>query len=51
MSLFNYFSICETYCTLSACILGHSNINTTRVYTHTSGAEYRRQMEKLALLL
>ena len=34
-----------------ACILGHSNINTTRVYTHTSGAEYRRQMEKLALLL
>ena len=31
-----------------ACILG---LNTTRVYTHTSGAEYRRQMEKLALLL
>ena len=32
-------------------ILGHSNINTTRVYTRTTGAEYRRQMERLALLL
>lgn len=34
-----------------ASILGHSNINTTRIYTRTSGAEYRRQMEKLALIL
>ena len=34
-----------------ASILGHSNINTTRVYTRTTGAEYRRQMERLALLL
>lgn len=34
-----------------ASILGHSSINTTRVYTRTTGAEYRRQMERLALLL
>lgn len=33
-----------------ASILGHSNINTTRVYIRTTGAEYRRQMERLALL-
>lgn len=34
-----------------ASILGHSSINTTRVYTCTTGAEYRRQMERLTLLL
>ena len=31
-------------------ILGHSSINTTRVYTMESGAEHRRQMQKLGLL-
>ena len=34
-----------------ATILGHSNINTTRIYTRTSGAEHRRQIEQLRLLL
>ena len=33
-----------------ATILGHSNINTTRIYTRTSGSEHRRQMERLRLL-
>ena len=34
-----------------ATILGHSNINTTRIYTRTSGSEHRRQMERLRLLI
>lgn len=32
-------------------ILGHSNINTTRIYIITSGAEHQRRMENLRLLL
>lgn len=32
-------------------IMGHSNIETTRIYTVTSGGEYRRQMEALGLVL
>lgn len=32
-------------------ILGHSNINTTRIYTVSSGAEHRRKMEKMRLIL
>lgn len=31
-------------------ILGHSNINTTRIYTMESGSVHRRQIEKLQLL-
>lgn len=31
-------------------VLGHSNINTTRIYTVESGREHRRQMEKIAKL-
>ena len=34
-----------------ATILGHSNINTTRIYTRTSGSEHRRQIERLRLLI
>lgn len=34
-----------------ATILGHSNINTTRIYTQTSGGEHRRQIEQLHLLI
>ena len=34
-----------------ATILGHSSINTTRIYTRTSGSEHRRQMERLHLLI
>lgn len=30
--------------------LGHSNINTTRIYTMESGAVHRKQIEKLELL-
>lgn len=32
-------------------ILGHSSINTTRIYTMESGQTHRRQMERLQLLL
>lgn len=34
-----------------ASLLGHSNINTTRIYTKTSGVEHRRQIERLNLVL
>lgn len=32
-------------------ILGHSNINTTRIYTAESGAVHARQMERMALIV
>lgn len=31
-------------------ILGHSNINTTRVYTVSSGAEHRQKMQRMRLI-
>ena len=31
-------------------VLGHSNINTTRIYTASTGAEHRQYMEKLELI-
>lgn len=31
-------------------ILGHSSLNTTRIYLRTTGAEYARQLEKLGLV-
>ena len=31
-------------------VLGHSNINTTRIYIVTSGAEHLRQLEKMRLI-
>ena len=31
-------------------ILGHSSINTTRIYLMTTGAEHARQLEKLGLV-
>lgn len=31
-------------------ILGHSNINTTRIYTMTTGVEHRRKIESLGLV-
>ena len=31
-------------------ILGHSNVNTTRIYTAESGETHRKQIEKLELL-
>lgn len=47
----------RTYYTLQkdivrlADILGHSNVNTTRIYTMESGEIHRRQIQKLGLLL
>lgn len=32
-------------------ILGHNNINTTRIYIVTTGAEHRRRIERLQLIL
>ena len=32
-------------------ILGHSNINTTRIYTVTTGAEHKRRMENMRLII
>ena len=32
-------------------ILGHSSINTTRIYIMTSGAEHRRKIERLGLIV
>lgn len=34
-----------------AAILGHSNINTTRIYTRSTGEEHRRQIEQLRLVI
>ena len=31
-------------------VLGHSSINTTRIYIMTSGAEHRRRLELLGLV-
>lgn len=36
---------------LLADILGHSNINTTRIYIITTGAEHQRRMEKMKLII
>lgn len=32
-------------------VLGHSNVNTTRIYTISSGREHRRQVENMRLVL
>ena len=32
-------------------VLGHSSIETTRIYLLTTGDEHRRQLDKLALIL
>ena len=32
-------------------ILGHSSINTTRIYIMTTGTEHRRQIERLGLVV
>lgn len=32
-------------------ILGHSNVNTTRIYIISTGAEHRRKMERLELII
>lgn len=45
-----YYSIQKDIVRL-ADILGHSSINTTRIYTIESGAEHRRQIQELGLLI
>ena len=45
-----YYSI-ERDIVRLADILGHSNVNTTRIYTVESGKTHRRQIEKMPLLL
>lgn len=45
-----YYSIQKDIVRL-ADILGHSSINTTRIYTMESGDTHRRQLQKLGLLL
>ena len=32
-------------------LLGHSNINTTRIYIMTSGREHQRQLENMRLII
>ena len=32
-------------------ILGHSNINTTRIYIISTGSEHKRKMEKMQLVM
>ena len=32
-------------------ILGHSSINTTRIYIMTTGVEHRRKIERLGLIV
>ena len=45
-----YYSI-EKDLSRLADILGHSSVNTTRVYTMESGAVHARQLERLGLVL
>lgn len=44
------FYTMEKDITKLADVLGHSNINTTRIYIVTSGAEHLRQLEKMHLI-
>ena len=45
-----YYSIQKDVVRL-ADILGHSNVNTTRVYTMETGEIHKRQIQKLGLLI
>lgn len=45
-----FYKAAKDICRL-ADLLGHSNINTTRIYTCVSGDEQARQMERLGLVL
>ena len=44
-----FYKACKDIVKL-ADVLGHSSINTTRIYLMTSGAEHARQLEKLGLV-
>lgn len=45
-----FYKACKDIVKL-ADILGHSSVNTTRIYLVTTGAEHARQIEELGLLL
>lgn len=45
------FYKCEKDIAKLADILGHSSINTTRIYIITTGAEHRRKIEKMGLVV
>ena len=45
-----YYSLQKDVVSL-ADILGHSNVNTTRIYTMSTGESHRQQLQKLGLLL
>ena len=45
-----FYALCRDVVKL-ADILGHSSVNTTRVYTMESGAVHARQMERMGLVL
>ncbi|MBD5169094.1 MAG: tyrosine-type recombinase/integrase [Oscillibacter sp.] len=44
-----FYKVCRDIVKL-ADVLGHSSINTTRIYLMTSGAEHARQLERLGLI-
>ena len=44
-----FYKVCRDIAKL-ADVLGHSSINTTRIYLMTTGAEHARQLEKLGLV-
>ena len=45
----SFYKACKDIVKL-ADILGHSSINTTRIYLVTTGAEHARQLERLGLV-
>ena len=45
----SFYKACKDIVKL-ADILGHSSINTTRIYLVTTGAEHARQLERLGLI-
>ena len=45
-----FYAACRDVVRL-ADVLGHSNIETTRIYLATSAAEHQRQLEQLRLVL
>ena len=44
-----FYTLCRDIVKL-ADVLGHSSIDTTRIYLRTTGAEHVRQLERLHLL-
>ena len=51
LSLFSQLFMLLSRMAKLADILGHSNINTTRIYIVSTGAEHRRKMETMRLIL